>query len=446
MKEGLWRIVTGEETAPTGGSESERAKFASRQDKALATVVLSVDTSLLYLIRNPEDPAVVWKKLADQFEKKTWATRLGLRRKLHSLRLKEGDSAQVHIKAITELFDALSVAGETISEEDRVVYLLASLPETYNVLVTALEAHADVPKLEVVTERILHQEWNFSDKSGSSSLSEGALTSCRFPKGGAKVKCHHCGKLGHIKKFCRELKAQKERRGMSEKTAVAAVEESETPVLISIANQALSVSSPNEQCAWIVDSGATSHMCRDSKLFTTLYQLEDSIDVVLGDGRALTAVGRGEVKLDMVLPSGQVRSCILCDVLYVPELSYNLISVAKASLKGKIIKFTKSVCYMLDKGHKMVAKATRVGGLYLLDYKPSQERASFAEQADTKEDVWHKRFGHLGVSSLQRLARENLVDGFVLMEVSNLPFVKHVLKQSSTEQSLQQVPQGLLNP
>ena len=154
MKEGLWRIVTGEEVAPTGGSESERAKFASRRDRALATVVLSVDPSL---IGTPEDPVVVWKKLADQFEKKTWATRLDKRRKLHSLKLKDGDSAHDHIKVMTELFDALTVAGETVSEVDRVVYLLASLPDTYNVLVTALEANEDVPRLEVVTERILHQ-------------------------------------------------------------------------------------------------------------------------------------------------------------------------------------------------------------------------------------------------------------------------------------------------
>ena len=50
MRESLWRIVTGEETAPTRGSESEQAKFASRRDRALATIVLTVDTSLLYLI------------------------------------------------------------------------------------------------------------------------------------------------------------------------------------------------------------------------------------------------------------------------------------------------------------------------------------------------------------------------------------------------------------
>ena len=96
MKEAFWKIVTGEETAPVG-YERERVRFATRRDRALATVVLSVHPSILYLIGNPEDPVVVWKKLADQFEKKTWATRLDLRHKLHSMRLKGGDFTQEHI-------------------------------------------------------------------------------------------------------------------------------------------------------------------------------------------------------------------------------------------------------------------------------------------------------------------------------------------------------------
>ena len=135
MKEGLWKLVAGEETEPV--DEGERAKFAMRKDRALATVVLSVDPAILYLIGYPEDPVVVWIKLADQYEKNTWA-RLDLRRKLHSMKLQEGDSAQAHLKEITEIFNSFCIAGETASEEDRVVYLLASLPDSYNVLVTAL--------------------------------------------------------------------------------------------------------------------------------------------------------------------------------------------------------------------------------------------------------------------------------------------------------------------
>ncbi len=47
-----------------------QAKF-SLKDKALATIVLAIDPSLLYLIgADPKDPAVVWKAFADQFQTK----------------------------------------------------------------------------------------------------------------------------------------------------------------------------------------------------------------------------------------------------------------------------------------------------------------------------------------------------------------------------------------
>ena len=59
---------------------------------------------------------------------------------------------------MTEIFDGLSVIADPMQEEDRVVHLLASLPESFNMLVTALEANPDVPKIEVVTKRLLHAE------------------------------------------------------------------------------------------------------------------------------------------------------------------------------------------------------------------------------------------------------------------------------------------------
>lgn len=107
---------------------------------------------------DPEDPSDVWQKLESQFQKRTWANKLQMRPKLFSLRLKEGDSVQEHIKAVTETFDGLSVIGDPISDEDCVVHLLATFPGSYNVLVTALQGNEAVPRMEVVTERLLHEE------------------------------------------------------------------------------------------------------------------------------------------------------------------------------------------------------------------------------------------------------------------------------------------------
>ena len=61
---------------------------------------------------------------------------------------KEGESVQAHIKSMTEISEAHSVIGYPVSEEDRVVHLLASLPDSLN---------TDVPEMEVVTEQLLDE-------------------------------------------------------------------------------------------------------------------------------------------------------------------------------------------------------------------------------------------------------------------------------------------------
>ena len=72
---------------------------------------------------------------------------------------KEEESVQNHVKVMTEIFEALFVIGDPVSERDCVVHLLTSLPESFNMLVTALEANPEVSKMENVTGCLLHEEW-----------------------------------------------------------------------------------------------------------------------------------------------------------------------------------------------------------------------------------------------------------------------------------------------
>ena len=153
MRDDLWGHVDGTEIVPDRADAQKYAKFCSRKNRALAIIVLAVEPKQLYLLGDPVDPKVVWDKLASQFQKKSWANKLQLRRKLYSLRLRDGDNMQDHVKAMTEVFDELSVVGDPIKEEDRVVHLLASY-----CIVTALVANAEVPKMEIVTERLFFEE------------------------------------------------------------------------------------------------------------------------------------------------------------------------------------------------------------------------------------------------------------------------------------------------
>ena len=61
-------IVSGTEQAPVRDADPKKLEHnAGSQDKTLATVVLSVYLSLLYLIGEPVEPVAVWKKLEEQF-------------------------------------------------------------------------------------------------------------------------------------------------------------------------------------------------------------------------------------------------------------------------------------------------------------------------------------------------------------------------------------------
>ena len=92
---------------------------------------------------------------------------------------------QKHVKALTEIFEELSIIGDPLDEENQVVHLLASLPGSYDMLVTALEASPDVPKLVVVTERLLHEERKRKEKevAGDAEVKAMALKHRRAGKG-----------------------------------------------------------------------------------------------------------------------------------------------------------------------------------------------------------------------------------------------------------------------
>ena len=210
MKEGLWGIVNETEEVPIPDEDDDEKirRYILRQDRALGIIVLTVEPELLYLLGDPQDPCEVWEKLAQQFERKTWANKLALRRKLYGLKLKDKEPIQKHVKSMMEIFQQLSIVGDAIEEEDRVVHLLASLPPSYDMLVTALEASAEVPKLETVTERLLHEERNMKEKSHSEKSNEPRALTGRHnsynKKDMSQKQCYCCDKFGHIEKDCPE--------------------------------------------------------------------------------------------------------------------------------------------------------------------------------------------------------------------------------------------------
>ena len=109
------------------------------------------------------------------------------------MQLKEGESVQEHVKALTEIFNELSIIGDNIDDGYRVVYLLVRPPE---MLITAVEANAEVPNMETVIEGLLHEKLKVIKKNQefppSRDVKEEVMTLQHKKKGS---RCHFCKKI-----------------------------------------------------------------------------------------------------------------------------------------------------------------------------------------------------------------------------------------------------------
>ena len=110
----------------------------------------------------------------------------------------------------------------------------------------------------------------------------------------------------------------------------------------------------------------------------------------------LNGTGIGTVWIETLLPDRKSR---LEKVLYVPDLSYNLLSVSKAAEAGHTTKFSGTGCEILDGKKKVTAFASKVGSLYYLEYCRKEE--ANATNDNNKERLWHRRYGHVGETNIQ---------------------------------------------
>ena len=349
IKDDLWRIVNGTEVAPTEAGALN--KFNIRKDRALATIVLAVDPKLLYLLGDPECPAEVWGKLQDVFVKKSWSNKLRLKKKLYSMKLTAGGNLQEHLKKFVELFDALAVVGDAVKDEDRVISLLASLPEKFDTIVTALETLDTVPTWEAVTEKLLRAEEKKNEADGEQAYYSKSRNNMH------NIQCYECGKFGHIRKFCPKVSRGRE-------VAQLAAEDGGSGSDEEIVLSATSCAVENVHDRFLFDSACTQHMCHDRNLFSNLRSSKEK-SVFVGNGTKLHVKGEGEIILNVRTVSGGHRKCTLKNVLFVPDISHNLLSVPKISAGGKLVQFSDKICKITD-GCTTLAFGTKIGNLYAL--------------------------------------------------------------------------------
>ena len=162
--------------------------------------------------------------------------------------------------------------------------------------------------------------------------------------------------------------------------------------------------------AWIIDSGASSHVCSDLAMFTELTPVTD-VNVTLPNGTRVPITHTGVIHITDAL--------VLHNVLHVPDFQFNLISVSNL-LKTLFCSahFFSDVCLLqeLTQG-LMIGRGNLYHNLYILETSFSLSTSSpapfFCGSLLVDEHVWHLRLGHPSSGIFQRLLHDlpNLKSG-----------------------------------
>ncbi|GJX37443.1 zinc finger, CCHC-type containing protein, partial [Tanacetum coccineum] len=144
------------------------------------------------------------------------------------------------------------------------------------------------------------------------------------------LECCKCGKTGHFKRDCRSGNKKNANAGGSGKgfkdhsqdqgQNLVPIWNRFVKYYVSLISKAFYVQV--DVIAWWIDSGATTHVCKDRCWFKTYEPVEDGSVLYMGNDHFPPVHGKGSVVLEF--SSG--KSITLFDVLYVPKLRKNLIS------------------------------------------------------------------------------------------------------------------------
>lgn len=165
---------------------------------------------------------------------------------------------------------------------------------------------------------------------------------CKAKGRNQETKCFKCNGRGHIAKFCRK----KENSSGTTKCSICKksnhvekdyyfrknkIEDQANTKDNNKDNKISFLASSSTTSEWILDSGSSSYMPNNKNLFKNLQPIKTEIGTAKKT-QTLKAEGIGMIETDKF---------ILIEVLYVPELTKNLLSVNAIIENGGTVLFTK---------------------------------------------------------------------------------------------------------
>ncbi|GBL73934.1 Retrovirus-related Pol polyprotein from transposon TNT 1-94 [Araneus ventricosus] len=396
-----------------------------KRKKAYALMLSFLSDKVLVSLSDENTCASIFQKLKSTYLRDGAVNQILIRKRLAMLKKKKDVSMQEHLNEVNRLVNQLKSCGVKISDMDIIIYILMSLPPEYDSTKSAIKHQpSEHVSLQFIVSRLLDAEALLKDQrvsekkatrsesSNDVAFSANQRTAVCFKcnkKGhiarfcDKTVVCHHCGKLDHKKRNCQNLTRKKTL--FKEEEEVAAVS---------------FVVGEGEAKKFIVDSGATSHMCSQREWFEELKPSSGTVSCA-AKSSLLEVAGTGEIRGR--LKNGQ--EIVLTNVLFIPELNGNLIAVKQIQKAGYSVLFKDNKAIVKGKNKAFALCELNSKGQYASDFITTVSNTFVAETEEA--ELWHRRLGHSGNHALTKLGlptSDSFCENCVLAKQSAEPIRK----------------------
>ena len=383
----------------------------------------------------------MWVRLSAQYLRNAVETRYVLQTRFYEYRFKPENDVMAHITEIETMATQLTDIGATIDAISIMTKIICTLPPSYRSFVTAWDSVPFADRtMALLTSRLLKEEemakrWNtgtpdsqdaaffaHQNPSYSPAFKSNSRGRDHFRRGGRSsssrqqpyrfCKYRRCNIAGHTIEVCRKRIRDEEEAEREKNTSIARVastqeeEDTEDPEqhLNDDAYFSFSCFIGRSNLDWFADSGATQHMSDQRSFFCTFKPVLSDSWTVNGIGSTrLFVCGYGNV--EFIVSVGTVKRAVtIKNVLYVPNLGTNLISIAAVTAVGLSVHFIETKV-TFEKNKAVVMMGERIGKtLYHLSILPKiselqrqTDTAFFSAPLPTPIDVWHQSFSYFSL-------------------------------------------------
>jgi hypothetical protein len=344
--------------------------------KARTILLEGVRDHIVSSLHGKFTPYAMWKTLTDLFQNSSDHMKLALKDKLRKIKMEKGDSIPKYLTKFVQCRDELGSVGITVADDDLVSLALLGLPKSWHSYQDSVNRREKLPDWERLWSDLVQEEFRRNTRDGSSSKhddEEDCALAAKARKGKgkkfhskskskgkkldlSKVKCFHYHEHGQLA-TCPQKKKKKKVVGAAAGEALASQFELDFSLIACMASSALG-------SMWYLDSGASFHMMGDKELFSDLEERNLKMHIEMGDDGRYSATGIGTITFQR--ESGKPFQ--LKDVMHVPGLKKNLVSVAMLEDRGYDVVFSDGKAFSQHKTTGQVKKiGIRVKNIYKLE-------------------------------------------------------------------------------